>query len=95
MPKVAAKVPTFTTSNVGHKSPWTKAQQDIIDASLPEWYEFSIVTHGDKEGRDSALTNWKKKEAVKILSLSAFKPLPANVSSHILTLHSSIKQQAY
>jgi len=81
MPKSNSKSePTFTTSNVGHVKRWNKAQQELIDASLPAWYEFSLVTNKDLEGRDPKLTNWKKKEAERLLMMNVFKPLPDDVS---------------
>ena len=71
---------SFTTSNVGRTKPWTKEQQDMIDSSLPAWYEFSLVKHKDVEGRDLNLINWKKQEAERLLKTEPFKVLPDGAS---------------
>jgi hypothetical protein len=72
-----------TTSSVGRAGPWSKEQLRIIDQSLPSWYDFCIVRHGDLRGRDPEFTKWKKTEADNILSRDEFKTLPENLSVSI------------
>jgi hypothetical protein len=74
-----------TENSRGRASPWNKEQQVIIRASLPSWVQFSLVENKDVDGRDPKLTQWKKEEANRILSLPAFANLPHGVS--VLEVH--------
>lgn len=70
--------PNFT---IGRAGPWSKEQRELIfKTSIPEWHEFSLVKHKDKDGRDMVLTKWKKIEAAKLLLKPEFKVLPNGVS---------------
>jgi len=78
---MSSKLLKITTSNVGRPKPWTKAQQEEIDNSLPKWHEFSIVKHGDIDGHDARFIKWKKSETERLLKLDTFKVLPGDVST--------------
>lgn len=77
------KTGPFETSNVGHPKAWTTEQWKVIDQSLPEWHEFSLVLNGDADGRNPELMAWKRKEANRILGLKEFEVLPSQVSAII------------
>ena len=72
----------------GRNGPFSKAQIQLIERSLPAWHEFSLTHNPEIEGRgyQAKLTNWKKTEAKRILRLQEFGSIPEHVS-HLLAYH--------
>ena len=44
----------------GHPSPWTVEQDELFDAYIPEWREYSMIQHRDLDTSDTVFTLWKK-----------------------------------
>lgn len=78
--KIRRKQERFKTMKVGCRPRWTDAQQDAIDCYLPDWHKFSLEEHGDLDGRDLKLLNWKKKVVDDLLSSAKFAVLPEDAS---------------
>ena len=64
---------------IGRPGPWSTEQNRLIENALPKWHEFSLVENKDLEGRDQKLTQWKKREAERIMSDPKFGAIPENV----------------
>jgi hypothetical protein len=70
-------------SKGGRNGPFTSEQIAIIEHSLPKWRAFSLIENVDLGGRGvtTKLTEWKQKEAKRILALPEFVSLPEGVST--------------
>jgi hypothetical protein len=66
----------------GRNGPFTSDQNAIIESSFPKWRQFSLIDNVDLGGRGitTKLTEWKQKEAKRILALPEFESLPEGVS---------------
>lgn len=83
--KKRVKSDPYQTLNVGHPKKWTESQWKIIDGSLPEWHQISLIENPDLDGRNPLLQNWKKTEANRLLAMEEFKVLPMVVSVYYLS----------
>jgi hypothetical protein len=79
-------MPKSKQSNAGRNGPFTSEQNAIIEQSFPKWHKFSLIENVDEGGRGvtTKLTEWKQKEAKRILALPEFEEYPEGVSAYCI-----------